>query len=436
MLQPQEDFEVPCNSPLKLEFNRDDLDSPRGRNLTAIDNSERICRATISKSQYDVVIVGGGIHGVGMQLLIANLMPNLRTVIISPSKVLASDFFNRVDTIGQTVLRSGYEHHLAPDGLMQLSDFAKLNALELTDREIRQIELHVQTCRSIVPIDVFEGHVAYLCSEMSVGRDAVHGKVDEITQCTNAGYRVTLSDGNQLEANYVILATGASKRRSRIGREKVDPDCASAPVLVIGGGLSAAHKVLELLDYGSRVRWEVRNKVRFQCSDVSHSYFRTEGIFRFQSLPPEKRLETLQMQLTSSVMPEFIDPFVNAEGTGQLQISLDYDDAEIFSSVHWFEGYFYDKSVHQGLLGNRRLGELDLHTLEYSDAPGVFVSGWAAMEAIGPAAKNIDGVRLAADRILPIIRRKPNKAIGQYFNQSASLGSRSIGGKFQTEETS
>jgi hypothetical protein len=49
---------------------------------------------------------------------------------------------------------------------------------------------------------------------------------------------------------------------------------------------------------------------------------------------------------------------------------------------------------------------LDDETLEVVDAPNVFAAGALASLSLGPAARNVGGARLAAERIVPAIAER------------------------------
>lgn len=417
---------IPCNSPLPLTYNADDLNSPRGRWPLTGRGAHRTCSAALPDTSIDVLIVGGGIHGTGMLVHLSRDI-GLRVRVLSGQPQLASEFLNRLDNLGQTVLRSGYEHHLGPDGALQLIDYAKLHADELTGAERRQVELHLTSCRSIVPVDVFEGHLNYLCAAFQLGKLAVNGWVKKVERGRTARYSVRLSSGARIEAQTIVLATGATERvaaRSEVRR----PVILEAPALVVGGGLSAAHRVLELLRKGRQVSWAVRRTPRFQCSDISHKYFRTEGIRAFGALSSAGRVEVLTAELRSSVMPEFRTPLAEAAANGRLAIHVGDHFEPSADDIHRFPGYAFDRAVHETLCdGLGPLGPLIDETLEYECQPGIFACGWAALGAVGPAAKNIDGVRHCAERILSALGIRGRSPQNLPFHRSTCLGSLGVG---------
>ena len=423
---------IPCNSPEPLDYDVADLDSPRRRAPLIGERTHRACTARLPIAPLDVLVVGGGIHGTGMLGLLRRA-GGLRVLAISASDLLAADFFDRLDRLGQTVLRSGYEHHLAPDGALQLIDFAKLHAAELTGRERHHLALHLKSCRSLVPVDVFEGHINHLCAAFALTTLAHHDHVRRVGKGGRARYAAELASGETVEANTVILATGATARGTQPPEGPREEDGGEeGPVLVVGSGLSAAHRVLERLRARRRVHWVVRSAPRFQCSDISHEYFRTEGIRCFAALSCAERAKVLARELRGSISPEFRAPLHAAMEEGALRLHSVVPTPKSWSEVHHFHGFAFDKAAHEALCDLGSLGPLDDETLSYAKHPGLFVCGWAALEAIGPAAKTIDGVRHAAERILPALGLTPPASGPLPFTRSFCLGSRGVGGRNPT----
>ena len=83
---------------------------------------------------------------------------------------------------------------------------------------------------------------------------------------------------------------------------------------VVGAGLTAAHLVTGALDAGREVHWVIRESgERYQCADVNSTFFRPEGRKRFDSVGWADRLDLMGRFRRASIMFEFRPRFERAE---------------------------------------------------------------------------------------------------------------------------
>jgi len=381
----------------------------------------------------DVVVVGAGPAG----LAVASALWHhgvQDVVLVDRAGRPCGRFFGRIDLLRQRVLRSPYEHHPGVEGYRdcELMDFARLHWSLLTAVERREIRMAQAGHRSVVPVDVFEAYCAHLVSSHRVGERTWQGTVRELLPSADA---VTLrADGFEVAARYAVLCPGEERRNAPdawwgggpppdgIGYwDEPVPDVGR--LVVVGSGLSAAHLVANALAGGGRVHWVVRRTEEiYQCADVDSTFFRPEGRARFDSVGWRDRLDLMGRYRRASVMFEFRPGFQRAEAEGRLTVHRGQavagvaDEAGAGPCVRLADGtrVFGDyvalalgttPSIGKGLLPAKAIGErdgwpdLDGRTLAYRAAPRVFAVGALASMVLGPAARNIDGHRVATARV-------------------------------------
>ena len=193
-------------------------------------------------------------------------------------------------------------------------------------------------------------------------------------------------------------------------------------VAVIGSGLSAAHLIRLNLAQGKQVIWVQRSKEKYQCADVDASYFRPEGRALYTRLGASGRDEIISRQRTPSIMFEFSPGLREAEATGQLVVHREAGNIQVeatgdhsatvltesdgkISADHVLLAFgtrpaaLPELWTHPG----RRLAAEDMRiddqSLKLAEVGPVYACGTWATRALGPAARNIDGHRVAAQRI-------------------------------------
>jgi hypothetical protein len=192
--------------------------------------------------------------------------------------------------------------------------------------------------------------------------------------------------------------------------------------VVVGAGLSAAHLVANGLKEGRRVAWVFRTAAeRYQCSDVNAAFFRAEGRARFDGVPWQTRLTRMRAERRASVMFEFRPLLRRAEASGQLAVyrgravsglvsgtgdavEVRLADGPAVAGDYVVLALGTMSSTGADLLPAPLTGvrdgwpDLDEDTLAYRRTPRVLAVGAAAGMVLGPAARNIDGHRVAAAR--------------------------------------
>jgi cation diffusion facilitator CzcD-associated flavoprotein CzcO len=196
---------------------------------------------------------------------------------------------------------------------------------------------------------------------------------------------------------------------------------------VVGAGLSAAHLITNALTAGQTVQWVLRDtNERYQCADVNSKFFRAEGRARFDGVPWTDRLNLMSGERRASVMYEFRPLLEEAEADGRLTVHRGRAVTAVAAKpagppVVWLSGgtrvdgdlvvlaLGMNVSTGTQLLPADLVGlrdgwpDLDERTLAYRNAPSVFAVGAAAGMVLGPAARNIDGHRVATARVATTI---------------------------------
>jgi NAD(P)-binding Rossmann-like domain len=419
------------------------LDSPRGRDWPAYPAFGASSRAGEPPTGCDVVVVGAGPAG----LAVASALWHLGVhdiALLDRTNRPCGRFFDRIDVLQQRALRSPYQHHPGVEGYRdcELLDFARLHWSRLTEVERREIRMAQAGHRSVVPVDVFEAYCRYVATIHRVYDRMWPADVREVRSGPDA---VTVhADRLQIRAAFVVLCLGEERR--------VAPDSwwgGGAPpphvsywdepvpdgpgtVIVVGAGLTAAHLIANALHNGQRVHWVLREvQERYQCSDVNAAFFRAEGRAHFDpshgTASWVDRTAIMRRERRASVMFEFRPLLQTAEANGRLivhrgqeaiavnageshgPVAVRLADGEHVSGDHAVLALGTTPSTGAPLLADRLVGardgwpDLDERTLAYRRACRVFAVGAAAGMALGPAARNIDGHRVATARVAATI---------------------------------
>ncbi|WP_328617949.1 FAD/NAD(P)-binding protein [Amycolatopsis sp. NBC_00355] len=416
------------------------LDSPRGRDWPRLPAAPAPGREPVPPRRADVVIVGAG--PAGLAVASALWHHGVRDIVVfDRGGKPCGRFFDRVDLLGQRVLRSPYEHHPGVEGYRdcELLDFARLHWGRLTPVERREVRMSQAGHRSVVPLDVFEAYCDHLVDTHRIAektwRDTVRDVLPAATDVTVRADRATVT------ARHVVLCPGEERREAPVEwwgggaappgvtywDERVPP--LGGRQVVVGAGLTSAHLITNALAAGREVHWVVREPgERYQCADVNSKFFRPEGRARIGSVGWSDRLGLMAEFRRASIMFEFRPQLERAEAEGRLVVHR----GDAITSVAAGAGgtavlrlaggrrVSGDSAVlalgttpetGRGLLPEEVVGErdgwpeLDERTLTYAYAPLVSVVGAAAGMVLGPAARNIDGHRVATARVAGAIAR-------------------------------
>lgn len=391
----------------------------------------------------DVVIVGAGPAGLAVATALWHLGVH-DVVVLDRSGRPIQRFLDRIDRLDQRVLRSPYEHHPGVEGYRdcELRDFARMHWSRLTRVERREIRMSQAGHRSVVPVDVFAAYCRHTAVLHGVTEKLWPAEVDSVEPAAD---RVLVrGEGFRISAGQVVLCLGEERRDApaewlpaqrppEVGYwDEPVPGDADRQV-VVGAGLTAAHLVHGALDRGARVEWVMRaESERYQCSDVNASFFRAEGRARFDGVRWADRLALMARERRASVMFEFRPLFRATEADGRLTVhrgaevlavhekGVDVAGGGLVAGDHVVLALGTTPATGTGLLPAEVVGardgwpDLDERTLAYCRAPRVYAAGAAACMVLGPAARNIDGHRVATARIAATIAARLRDETGAH----------------------
>lgn len=385
----------------------------------------------------DIVICGGGVVGAALACQL-RCEPGLRDrfAIFDAGFNLCGDFFDLLRRLDQRVLRSPYEHQLAPDGDLQLLDYARLFREHLTPLEHEQVELALTGQRSVVPTDLFIAHSTHVIGCHRLTERAYRFRVQRLEAAVD-GWQLIDDAGRVVRARCVILACGSTPRaippplasafavapnRVFSGYDHALEPRSGEQLAILGTGLTAGQLVLSAALSGAHPIWFVRDDDRYQNTDFDTSWFRTEGMAHMRRLPLGRRLEELERLMHGSLMLEYLPLLEEMERDrrvtiirGDDVIALTAHPSHLVLELRSRKTYQADRlCVALGLRPRTeliptecpRVGEfpvVDDETLELNGCNNLFAAGPLASLAIGPASRVIDGGRLAAERILPVL---------------------------------
>ncbi|WP_328972159.1 FAD/NAD(P)-binding protein [Streptomyces sp. NBC_00239] len=424
------------------------LDSPRGREWPpAPAAGTRSPDTAPLPATADVAVVGAGPAGLAVASALWHLGVH-DVVILDRGGRPCGRFFDRVDVLGQRVLRSPYEHHPGVEGYRdcELLDYARLHWSYLTPVERREIRMAQSGHRSVVPVDVFEAYCKHVAGLHHVDEKTWRATVREVRP-TDDG--VTLrGDGFAVKAAYTVLCLGEERRTApahwwdgdttprgvSYWDEPVPGE--ARRLVVVGAGLSAAHLIANALHDGKDVHWILRApEERYQCADVNASFFRAEGRARFDGTSWDDRTALMRGHRRASVMFEFRPLLERAEADGRLTVHRGHEVTAVTperagrTAVRLADGAQVigdhvvlalgttvsngDALLPAGVTADRDgWPDLDERTLSYRNAPRVFAVGAAAGMVLGPAARNIDGHRVATARVATAVAAHLEAASG------------------------
>lgn len=387
----------------------------------------------------DLLIIGAGLAGVTLASRAWHIGYNHRNMaIIDTNTTFLQSFTTRTCNINQKVMRSPYKHHLAPMEDMSLSNFSRLHYTLLTSDERKQLKQDRLGERGIPPLDLFLNHTKEVIISHNLPEISYTMNVSKIYKEKNY-WTVTDDKNNIRKAKYLILALGNKTQPIFLPQDVKIPYvnalltehetyCSKniKNVCVVGSGNTAAHAIINAIQSGKHVTWILRNEEYYRCADIPHEFWRSEGISVFQKMPIEDRIKKFTDIYHGSAMPEHFQLFRKFREKGLLEVCE-------FDSIEAQE----DKNILKLKSGKRVAAEiivmangispnkiptispaiefyngfpiLDDRSLEVKNSPNLYIASAQSALSLGPAAKNIDGMRLANERIFHSILTKENK---------------------------
>ena len=380
-----------------------------------------------------LAIVGAGLQGIALAARARHLgFSEQDLVIIDPCPRFADRFTRRTDNIGQYAMRSPITHHVAPAEDASLADYARSAGRCLDASEHRQLDIARTGDYGLVARDVFLSHTAHVVAAHRLAASSMRMRVSTIHSDDAGGW--FLADPtrtHRVQAQTVILALGQRVNLPRWAQEQSAVVSAlTAPlgaylgrvrrcVCVVGSGNTAAHVVAHALMRGIPVLWCVRRGIRVRCSDIAQRYVRTEGLAAFVRTSLQERSVLLADQWRGSAMVEHLGLIRTGASRGLLRVREGVEISEVLPTPLGAKVALNDGTCEAadivvnatGLVPEAlpeivpsppRQGAfpcLSDASLESVGCPGIYIAGPQAAMSLGPASKNIDGARVAAERI-------------------------------------
>lgn len=370
-------------------------------------------------------IIGGGIHGIHLAArLIDGGLDRGQLRIISADPPMQGWIW-RAEACGMDYLRSGLDAHIDTGG-GSLRSFAKKagkqDDIDLWGRpSINLFNLHCQSIIQRLNLPITQARASWIVIDKT-------------------GWNITTASGI-IQAKNVVVATGQGEPEIPAGMEAyphifspaIGRITGEGPIAIIGGGMTAAHMALALrrAHPKTRIAMVLRHNTRISDLDFDPEWTTAKRIQAFAELPPAERQEKLPslryrgsmtsilhaklkdagikiMENTSIEIPKLCPHCKKPTEAPQEMDLLKFSTGEVWGGkpqVILATGYrapapmipialtkkHAPLPVHEGApLPNARLRW----------AKGLYLMGAHAEMVLGPAARNIMGARLAAERIL------------------------------------
>lgn len=380
----------------------------------------------------DVLVVGAGPHALTCCSYLLRQRPTLqeRLLVVDPDGWLTC-WNRRFDALGIDRLRSHVIDHPDPEPYA-LWQFAQGPDKKMGPYTAPGVRLFADFCRTIVARH---------------GLDEVlrRGRIERIVN-SGRGLWAMLADGNRLLAQRVVLATNTRVPRlpswARDLAEQAPPGrilhteeldlrgvrLGGERVMVIGGGLTAGQIALTALTRGATVTLVSRGRLRRQVFDVQGGWLTPTELRGFYAEPAaRRRVELIEAARRSSMTPAVVFGLAEGISTGVVHLR---EGCEV-RSANW-DGSGWRVNLDQrteevqriwlATGTSPRLATESLLAQVIASQPTEVASGlpvldsacrWPGTEVhlmgglaalqLGPAARNLAGARMAAERIVPCV---------------------------------
>ena len=383
----------------------------------------------------DWLIVGGGVHGTYLSFYLTRIMgvPRQTLRVLDPFDEPMARWTARAANTGMAYLRSPHAHNMDHDP-WSIVTFAGTNAGKPL---ASYIPLHN---RPSTPL--FAAHTRWLIARHGLDQLRLVGRADRLERI-EGGWRVGYGE-QQADARHVVLAIGSDDRTHWPGWARKlrdagaaidhiftpDFDRAALPdwshLAVVGGGITAAQTALALAErrpgsvtlimrhaprihhFDSELGW-IKGPLLAEFHQVSDFDRRAEIIREARhrgSMPPDVA-EALQAAVTDGKLSVIQAEILSAERSDQ-SINVHLSENQPLSVDRVVLATGFERSRPGGAWIDRAVETYRLPVADNGfpivDArlcwmDGLYVSGPLADLEIGPAARNLIGARLAAERI-------------------------------------
>lgn len=384
------------------------------------------------------LIIGGGIQGCTMaSYLIKNKKVHpMDMAIIDPHPMPLHMWLRCTSVIEMPYLRSPSIHHLDPEPFA-LEKFSKENGYKKQDM------FHVPYDRP--SLSLFNEHCDHLFNEIDIEKSWLQGRVISLNKVSN-GWQVILEQGQTIDSKNVVIAIGlgeqpfwpdwalkAKEEGVRIIHifedENVDLLSVDKPVLIVGGGITAAHTAIKWSNImPGKVTLLTRHNLRVHQFDSNPGWLGPKLMRDFQKIScyVERRKVIRASRYRGSMPAELKTKLLKTQSDGKLHIIVDEIQNTKFSKneiqlelkerniktdqVILSTGFEQSVPGMSWLINTISTHQLRCATCGYPIVQsslqweqGLFVLGALAELEVGPVARNISGARRGSERIIQSI---------------------------------
>ncbi|MFS0820716.1 NAD(P)-binding domain-containing protein [Bacillus sp. 1P02SD] len=384
------------------------------------------------------IIVGGGVHGctVATYLIKSGASQVEDILIIDPNEALLYNWKCNTDRIGMEYLRSPGVHHIDVKPF-SLEQFGK----QLGDE--KGFYGHYKR----PSLDLFNDHCKKILKETKMEQSFYQGEVVSVKR-HGQGWNVQTDKGTTFSGKRIVVAISTSgqpnipewaqdlKRASSnhlqhiYQKSNLDLTNLNPPIVVVGGGISAAHTVIKLCNlYPGKVTLLKRHPFRIHDFDSDPGWLGPKHMRTFKMIPDydERRRVIQHARYRGSIPKELhlkirslvkegklsiVDGEVNTVSkinkNHNFLIHLDQQEKSIKANSVILATGFQSSLPNQGWLKKLIVEEklscascgypIVNESLEWCSH--LYVAGPLAELAIGPVSRNISGARRAAESIV------------------------------------
>lgn len=258
----------------------------------------------------DVCVLGAGPHGLAAAVHLRRADPDLRLVVVDPAGAWLQGWHDRFARAEIEVLRSPVVHHPSPD------PYELLAYLTVTERPRSGLPYDVPT------VEAFSDYCTDLIADTEL--DPPFSATAEAV-CREGGSVLTVTDRGTVRADHLVVATNPHRRVlpdwvwPLLGREPglfvygsdVDlrelPDLTGERVLVVGGGLTAAHLGCGAADRGADTVLLTRRPLETRDFDTDPGWLGPRHLRAFDlDDDPESRLQTIRTARGGGTIPPWM----------------------------------------------------------------------------------------------------------------------------------
>ncbi|SER69345.1 FAD/NAD(P)-binding protein [Salisediminibacterium halotolerans] len=389
---------------------------------------------------YEWIIIGGGIHGctVAAHLIKSGVCGPEDLLILDPHHQPLHKWKQQTKQIGMTYLRSPSVHHIAPDPF-SLQHYAKKTNSEDFYGPYKRPSLAL-----------FNDHCDQIIAETGISSRFQTATVAGLDKTTN-GWNIRTESNNTFSAAHTVIATGMGDHLAypawsepflhqennmyhALDEHAPDASGLSPAVMIVGGGITAAHLSLKLSRlYPGQTTLVTRHPFRVHKFDSDPGWLGPKYLTRFAAIKNyQKRREQIQQERNrGSVTNELLVKVRKAVREEKLQhiqddvVSAEHIRNQFYLQMNskqtvtgktlllatgyqalrpkpaWLNKLFQDERLTCAACGNPILTP----SLEWDHQ--LYVTGPLAELEIGPVARNIAGARKAAERIVKKAQKSP-----------------------------